>query len=187
MTIRSCGTWDSPRESPNDAHVTTPVVNTFDQFQFWYRPGKSVYRAAPAHRDNPLQGYACYDQWVFQQMYNNSFYDFFADEIENQYKNGFAPRHAIGVHFHNKFQMSPKNQIMKGTTFENCYRKVQFAFVEHTTKRWFGQTYGNNLYRDVGDGEKTAGFVDLDGHFSNGEPAYVLAPHFNGTIITGST
>ena len=75
---------------------------------------------------------------------------------------------------------------MKNTTFVNCYRKVQFAYDD---LRWYGNemTVGNRvIYSDEGDGEKNAGFIDLDGHFSDGKPSYVLSPHLNGTIVTGT-
>ena len=49
----------------------------------------------------------------------------------------------------------------------------------------FGNNYGSPaLFRDLGDGEKTMGFLDLDGKYTNGEEAYIFAPEMT-TMTTG--
>ena len=49
----------------------------------------------------------------------------------------------------------------------------------------FGNNYGSPaLFRDLGDGEKTMGFLDLDGKYTNGEQSYIFAPEMT-TMTTG--
>ena len=48
----------------------------------------------------------------------------------------------------------------------------------------FGSKYGG-IVRDLADGEKTMGFVDMDGRWNGGIPSYVISNDFE-TIQTGT-
>ena len=76
-------------------------------------------------------------------------------------------------------------------------RKLQFASLHECTDPGevhddcdFGTNFENwaNTYqndrKDLGDGEKTAGLIDFDGYFTNGTPAYIMAPEM-ANINTG--
>ena len=90
---RTCGTWDSPAEFPQNKHDTLPVSDTALGFTWWWKPAGDVYRAAATSRDKVIQGLAVYDTWVFQQTYNNIFYDYFGGmEEEAFYTGGGHPR-----------------------------------------------------------------------------------------------
>lgn len=109
-------------------------------------------------------------------MKDNTFYNYYS-------KDGDAYRHAVGVHASNNFHVIVKNTYVTNMQYHNCDREIQMGAVVSTdvdgdvntlTNDW-GDNYGSPaVYRDLGDGERTMGYSDLDGHFNNGVPCYVM-------------
>ena len=67
-----------------------------------------------------------------------------------------------------KLQFAPLHECVDPTeVHDNCD--------SGTIEGNWGKVYENRR-KDAADGEKTAGLIDFDGYFTNGTPAYIIAP-----------
>ena len=180
VTIGDCGSSldrKSPKTMKDFPGRPWPAGNMNN---FWFKPIGDVYRNSVGSRFYPTQGMSIYDTWMLQSIKNNVFYDFFSDK---EGTDGF--RHAVGVHFSNNFHVVVKNCFVSNMTYHNTARHIQMGLLDCTEVGCNDETYtevfGDNwgqpaLYKALSDGELTMGFYDQDGHFNNGESAYILAP-----------
>ena len=179
ITTADCGSKND-KNSPMNLDNVQPgkPVSAGTLVNNWYKPIGDVYRSTIADRYYPVQGMSIYDTWMLQSIKNNRFYDFFSDAAGTD---GY--RHAVGVHFSNNFHISMKNCFVNNMTFINTARHIQMGVKDCTSigcddesyTDMFGDDWGTPAqYQDFSDGEKTMGFLDMDGHFNNGTGAFVL-------------
>ena len=178
VTVADCGSkLDANKPMSMDGFEGKPVP-AGNLVNYWFKPVGDVYRNTAGNRFYPTQGMSIYDTWMLQSIKNNIFYDFFSTSDGSD---GY--RHAVGVHFSNNFHISMKNCFVSNMTYINTARHIQMGLLdcsepgcnENTYQEMFGDDWGTPaLYRDLSDGEKTMGFLDMDGHFNNGVGAFVL-------------
>ena len=87
--------------------------------------------------------------------------------------------------------MSEINSTVPGGDHNTNYNKFGETYVPNIMSMSVNYNlyiirYGPNLWRDIADGEKNMGYVDLDGQhcFNNGEPCFVMAREMT-TVNTG--
>ena len=185
VDVASCGS-QMDRVKPMDmANFPGRIKTAAEYTNNWFKPKGDVYRNYAADSLYPTQGLAITDTWTLQAIKNNRFYDFFSAE-------GDAYRNAIGVMYSNNFYISPKNCFIKDQSFINTPRHVQMGALDcettdcaqNTIAAPFGDNFGSPArFRDLADGEKSMGYVDLDGAYNNGRASFVLAP----TLLTMTT
>ena len=192
VSVEECGSFHST-DGGRMPQQADELVGRHGTSYYWanhyFKPKGDVYRNWVTDRYYPTQGLAIYDTWLPTTMKNNTFYDYFSEE-------GDAYRHAVGVHLNNKFRMSIKNTFLSNHTYINTPREIQTGIVECTDtgsicnemfpyQKKFGVDFGNPpLLRQLGDGEKTFGFIDIEGTYNDGERAFVFAKDMT-TMVTG--
>ena len=188
VTVETCGYFGDDLE-PSRTHEQAGHTPGYFGTNFYFKPAGDVYRNWCTNQYYATQGLAIYDTWLPTTMINNTFYDYFSEE-------GDGYRHAVGVHLNNLFRMVIKNAWISDHTYVNTPREIQTASVscsqpgcdsDYPYEQKFGRDFGNPpLIRDVADGEKTFGFIDLDGRYNNGVKAFVVARELT-TMITDCT
>ena len=145
--------------------VPNQVKNPGPYKNHWFKPIGDVYRSSPQDRFYPTQGIAISDTRNVQVIKDNHFYDFYSDRND-------AHRNAIGINYASTNPVSPKNCFVADQTFTNTPNRIEMGFLkcnepncdQYSFSSAFGRNFGSPVnFRDLGDGEKSMGYIDLTG------------------------
>ena len=135
----------------------------------WFKPTGDVYRSSPQDKYFPTQGIAIADTTTLQVIKDNTFFYFFAEH-------GDAHRNAIGINYGSSAPVSPKNCYIGDNAFIQTPRQTQMVTElpctrpdcdEYSLTSHFGTNFGTPAqFRDLGDAEKSMGYLDYQGRYS---------------------
>ena len=168
VTVAACGS-DIDRVQPLEMDtVPGKPMNPGPWKSHWFKPAGDVYRSSPQDKYFPTQGIAIADTTSVQVIKDNTFMYFYSE-------NDDAYRNAIGINYGSSAPVSPKNCYIGENGYVQTPRQTQMAADlpctrpdcdEYSLTSHFGTNFGTPAqFRDLGDAEKSMGYIDYQGLF----------------------